>query len=59
MTNNFMNKKEQSEAFQKMADEINKGIKNHFDETNDDSLVFSMGMFDFKVDNINKENKND
>lgn len=55
MTNNFMNKKEQSEAFQRMADEINKGIKSHFDETNDDSLEFSMGMIDFKINNTNKE----
>ena len=55
MSNNFMSKKEQSEAFQKMADEINKGIRGYFDETGDDVLEFSMGMMDFKVDNPNKE----
>jgi len=54
MPNNLMSKKETDQLFQKMADKINKGIQDHFDETNDDTLEFSMGMMDFKIHNKNK-----
>jgi len=58
MTNNFLDEKGRKKVFSKIADDLNEAIQDHLKETSEDSVQFSIGMFDFDI-KAKKEIEND
>ncbi len=49
MPNNLLDQKSSNKVFSDIADEINKAIREHLKNTEQDSVKFSIGMFDFDI----------